>query len=74
VPPAAAQLRNLPQPGQYSMYHEQARAAFMQGDTNRDGVLDAQELYGVLMRLGRVGTCHVIVQSIHELMTGSSPL
>jgi len=24
----------------------------MAGDTNRDGVLDAQELYGVLMRVG----------------------
>lgn len=50
--PAAAMHRNPPQPGAYSQYHDQARAAFTQGDANRDGVLDAQELYGVLVRLG----------------------
>ena len=44
--------RNPPQPGTYNQYYEQARAAFTAGDTNRDGVLDAQELYGVLLRLG----------------------
>lgn len=50
--PAAAQRRNPPAPNTYSVYHDQARAAFTAGDTNGDGVLDAQELHGVLMRMG----------------------
>ena len=39
-------------PGQFSPYHAQAKAAFTAGDENHDGVLDARELYGVLVRLG----------------------
>ena len=49
---AVAAGRNVPTPGQYSQYHAQAEAAFRAGDVNGDGVLDAQELYGVLIRLG----------------------
>ena len=42
----------MPQPGAYSNYYAQAEAAFRAGDVNGDGVLDAQELYMVLVRLG----------------------
>mmetsp|Transcript_17589 Transcript_17589/g.43443 ORF Transcript_17589/g.43443 Transcript_17589/m.43443 type:complete len:197 (-) Transcript_17589:1211-1801(-) len=41
-----------PQPGAYSQYHEQARAAFVAGDINKDGVLDPQELYTMLCHMG----------------------
>ena len=44
--------RAMPQPGAYSNYYAQAEAAFRAGDVNGDGVLDAQELYMVLVRLG----------------------
>ena len=44
--------RAMPQPGTYSNYYAQAEAAFRAGDVNGDGVLDAQELYMVLVRLG----------------------
>ena len=44
--------RAMPQPGAYSNYYAQAEAAFRAGDANGDGVLDAQELYMVLVRLG----------------------
>lgn len=51
-PRAVAAGRVVPRPGAYSQYYAQAEAAFRAGDMNGDGVLDAQELYGVLVRLG----------------------
>ena len=44
--------RQLPAPGTYNRYYDQAKAAFIAGDTDRNGVLDAQELFQVLTRLG----------------------
>ena len=53
MPARAVQAgRAMPQPGTYSNYYAQAEAAFRAGDVNGDGVLDAQELYMVLVRLG----------------------
>ena len=65
-PPATAMHRNPPRPGTYFQYYDQARAAFTSGDTNKDGVLDAQELYGVLLRLGFFNG--VPPQQVNQLM------
>jgi len=51
-PPPGAMHRQLPAPGTYNRYYDQAKAAFIAGDTDRNGVLDAQELFQVLTRLG----------------------
>ena len=56
----------MPQPGTYSNYYAQAEAAFRAGDVNGDGVLDAQELYMVLVRLGFFNG--VPPQYVHEMM------
>ena len=48
----ATQVHMVPTHGTYSRYFDQARAAFTEGDVNHDGVLDRNELFGVLMRLG----------------------
>ena len=58
--------RAMPQPGTYSNYYAQAEAAFRAGDVNGDGVLDAQELYMVLVRLGFFNG--VPPQYVHEMM------
>ena len=58
--------RAMPQPGAYSNYYAQAEAAFRAGDVNGDGVLDAQELYMVLVRLGFFNG--VPPQYVHEMM------
>lgn len=50
--PPGAMHRNLPAPGTYNRYYDQAKAAFIAGDLDRNGVLDAQELFQVLTRLG----------------------
>jgi len=52
APMRATQVHMVPTHGTYSRYFDQARAAFTEGDVNHDGVLDRNELFGVLMRLG----------------------
>ena len=67
MPARAVQAgRAMPQPGTYSNYYAQAEAAFRAGDVNGDGVLDAQELYMVLVRLGFFNG--VPPQYVHEMM------
>ena len=48
----ATQVHVVPTHGTYSRYFDQAKAAFTEGDVNHDGVLDRNELFAVLMRLG----------------------
>lgn len=52
APMRATQVHVVPKPGTYSRYFDQAKAAFTEGDVNHDGVLDRNELFALLMRLG----------------------
>ena len=52
APMRATQVHVVPTHGTYSRYFDQAKAAFTEGDVNHDGVLDRNELFALLMRLG----------------------